>query len=300
MAPRARRLALGMALALGCIGDLASKELVVSPRILDIIADPPEIAPGGTVRIRAVVGGNTGPVRYRWVTCAGIDALSGNGGFGAGTSETGCTGDAGRVVPLGTSEEATLTIPAASIDVEQLLARFGDRAPRELVERYLRDVGVIVGVGVTIEADGRTVEGYKRVVVSLSPRPNTNPPTPRIRVNGRWVSVPAAGGADCVPEEGGPIRVPRVMNVHLVPDPDESWLERYTVLTAVGTFEERDEQAFYSWYTTNGNVARGLTRSPTRDNYWQPSDHPGTHSLWFFLRDGRGGSSGCRLSVTVE
>lgn len=300
MARRTRRLALCGALALGCIGDLAPKEIVVSPRILDIIADPPEIGPGGTVRVRAVIGGNVGPVRYRWVTCAGADALSGGGGFGTGTSETGCTGDAGRVVPLGTSEEATLTIPAASIDVEQLLARFGDRAPRALVERYLRDVGVIVGVGLSIEADGRTVDGYKRVVLSLNPRPNRNPPAPRVRVNGRWVSVPAAGGPDCAPEEGEGIRVPRGQRVTLAPDANESWVEPYTVLTAVGVFEERTEQAFYSWYSTNGSLSRGLTRSPTRDNEWYSSEHAGTQSLWFFLRDGHGGSSGCRLPVTVE
>ncbi len=297
---RARRTALLGALALGCIGDLAPKEIVVSPRILDIIADPPEVNPGGAVRIRAVLGGITGPVRYRWVTCAGFDALSGNGGFGAGTAESGCTGDAGRIIPLGTGEEATLVIPPASVDVEQLLARFGDRAPRELVERYLRDVGVIVGVGLTIEADGRTVEGYKRVVVSLNPRPNRNPPTPRVSVNGRWVSVPATGGTDCVPEEGAALRVPRARLVTLVPDANESWVEPFTVLTAVGVFEERTEQAFYSWYATNGSLARGLTRSPTRDNEWYPSDHAGAQSLWVFLRDGHGGSSGCRVPVTVE
>lgn len=297
---RARRLAVLGALALGCIGDLAPKEIVVSPRILDIIADPPEISPGGTVRLRAVVAGNRGPVSYRWVTCAGADALSGVGGFGTGTADTGCTGDAGQRFPLGTGETATLTIPPASVDLDRLLERFGDRAPRELVERYLREVGVIVGVGVHIEADGYVVDGYKRVVVSLNPRPNANPPTPRLRVNGRWVSVRAGGGPDCAPEEGGALRVPRGQNVTLAPDADESWTEPYTVLTAVGAFEGRTEQAFYSWYATNGALGRGLTRSPTRDNEWRPSEHAGAQSLWLFLRDGRGGSSGCRVPVTVE
>jgi hypothetical protein len=291
---------LGLAAALGCIGDLDPKEIVVSPRILDIVADPPEVAPGGAVRLRAVVGGNRGPVRYRWVACAGATGFSGFGGFGAGTSEQGCTGDAGFMLPLGTAAEATFTIPAGLVDVEAIVAQFGGSAPRPLVEQYLRDVGLIVGVGLTIEADGRTVVGYKRVVVSLNPRPNQNPPTPRVQVNGRWVSVPAGGGPDCAPEEGAEIRVPRAREITLVPDADESWLERYTVLTAVGVFEERTEQAFYSWYASNGNLGRGLTRSPTRDNAWQPSDAAGAHSLWFFVRDGHGGTSGCRLAVTVE
>lgn len=288
------------AAALGCIGDLDPKEIVVSPRILDIVADPPEVAAGGTVRLRAVIGGARGPVSYRWVACSGGDVFGGIGGFGTGTGEQGCTGDAGIRLPLGTGPEATLTIPADSVDVQALLQRLGDRAPRELLERYFRDVGVIVGVGLTIEADGRTVVGYKRVVVSMNPRPNRNPPTPRVRVNGRWVSVPAGGGTACVPEEGAGIRVPRAQDVTLSPDANESWLERYTVLTALGVFEERTEQAFYSWYSTNGALARGLTRSPTRDNAWQPSDAPGAQTLWFFLRDGHGGTSGCRLDVTVE
>ncbi len=292
--------ALVTALALGCIGDLDPKEIVVSPRILDIVADPPEVAPGGTVRLRAVVGGNRGPVTYRWVACAGADPFGGIGGFGTGTGDDGCTGDAGLRLPLGSGAEATLVIPRESVDVESILARLGERAPRALVERFIRDIGVIVGVGVTIEADGRTVTGYKRVVVSLNPRPNANPPTPRVQVNSRWVSVPASGGAACVPEDGGGIRVPRARNVTLTPDPNESWLERYTVLTAVGAFEERTEEAFYSWYATNGELGRGLTRSPTRDNVWLPSDAPGSQSLWFFLRDGHGGSSGCRLDLTVE
>ena len=289
-----------VALALGCIGDLDPKEIVVSPRILDIAADPPEVAAGGTVRLRAVIGGNRGPVSYRWVACAGGDALSGGGGFGAGTSEVGCTSDAGFLLPLGTGAEATLVIPADSVNLEAVLARFGDRAPRALVEQYLRDVGVIVGVGLTIEADGRTVVGYKRVVVSLNPRPNRNPPTPRVQVNGRWVSVPAGGGPACVPEEGAGIRVPRARNVTLSPDANESWLERFTVLTALGVFEERTEQAFYSWYATHGDLGRGLTRPPTRDNEWLPSNAPGAQALWFFVRDGHGGTSGCRLDVTVE
>jgi hypothetical protein len=288
------------ALALGCIGDLAPKEIVVSPRILDIVAEPPEVAPGATVRVRAIVGGNLGPVSYRWVACTARDPFRGGaGGFGTGTGEEGCTGDAGLTLPLGTGEEATLVIPAGLLDVEALLARIPG-AQRPLAERYLRDVGLIVGVGLTIEADGRTVIGYKRVVVSLNPRPNRNPPTPRVRVNGRWVSVPAGAGGDCVPEEGDGIRVPRAQNVGLAPDPAEAWLERYTVLTAVGTFEERTEQAFYSWYASDGELARGLTRSPTRDNVWQPSATPGARTLWFFVRDGHGGTSGCRLPVTVD
>lgn len=125
-----------------------------------------------------------------------------------------------------------------------------------------------------------------------------------MRFNDRWVSVPA-GATDrtrCVTEDGEPLRFVPGQNVTLTPDPDERWLERYTVLTADGRFERRDEQAFYSWYATGGSL-RGLTRSPLRDNEWgtpQTTAATREQSVWVLLRDGHGGASGCRVDLRVE
>ncbi|MEZ4408368.1 MAG: hypothetical protein R3A52_18105 [Polyangiales bacterium] len=286
----------------GCIEDLDPEAIVRGPRLLDMIAEPPEINPGGSTTLRAVLGRTTGSASYRWITCVPPDQTRGASAvsdFGGGGTNDECFGEGVVTRPLGDGPTATLSVPRNTIDVDALAARFGDVAPRALLERFATEVGIVVGVGVIIEVDGVTLRGYKRVVVSLNPRPNQNPPPPRLRVGGTQV-VAVAGEDRCEAEGGGPVRLRRGVEVPLVPDPDESWAERYTVLDATGQFEARDERIFYSWFFTAGNFGRGLTRSPIRDNVWVTPTIPGPHAMWVFVRDGHGGSSGCRVDVSFD
>ncbi len=287
-----------------CIEDLDPKDVVRSPRILDIVADRPEINPGGESTLRVVLGGTTGAPTYRWYACLSSDATrnpNSIANFGEGGTFEGCFGDASPNTPLGTDATATFRAPNNLLQsLESLASRFGSLLPPGVATALARDVGLTVGVAVEVTVDGVTLRGYKRLVVSLNPSPNTNPPPPRVRVNSTWVS-PLAGEDDrCAPEGGEALRVPRSQNVTLSPDGSEPWLERYRVLTASGQLIDRTETAFYSWYATAGRMGRGLTRSPIRDNYWAAPDTAGEQTLWVFLRDGHGGTSGCRLTLRVE
>lgn len=283
----------------GCIDALDQKELVRSPRILEIVAEPPEIGPGQSSRLRVYVGGATGVTRQTWFWCVNNDTSV--AGFGAADPDNSCFRDAGRTrVPLGSAPTAVFAVPAQLIDLDALTARFGSQLPPGFLETYVRDIGVAVGIGVTVDVDGRTLDGFKRVVVSLNPRPNRNPPPPRLRLNQAWTSLRGHTGDDCVPESGEGIRVMRGAAVNLSPDPDESWFEPYRVLMSNGVYTDRQERAFYSWYATGGSLSDGLTQSPLRDTAWRAPSTPGPQSLWLFVRDGRGGVSGCRVPVTVE
>jgi hypothetical protein len=205
-------------------------------------------------------------------------------------------------IPLGTGDTARFTIPARTLENLDLLAsRFGQRLRPETLRILARDVGVVLGVGVTMESGGQTMRAYKRVVVSLSPTPNHNPPDPRFRV-GTTRLVPSTAVRDrCEPEDGSALRVRAGQRVQLAPDAgEESWFEPFRALTATGDFLDRRESAFYSWYATGGSFAQELTRSPTRNNFWAAPQNPGTHTLWLLVRDGRGGSSGCAATVVVE
>ncbi len=289
----------------GCIEDLDPKVVVRGPRILDIVADRPEINPGGASTLRVMLAGTTGAARYRWFACVSTDATrnpSSLTNFGEGNAFAGCYGDAGANLPLGTGPTATFRAPENLLrDLESLASRFGSYLPPGVLSALARDVGVTVGVAVVVDVDGVTLQGYKRLVVSLNEHPNTNPPPPRVRVNDVWVTVPSGEDSVCAPEGGGVVRVPRGRNVALVPDPDEArWIESYRVLTASGQLVDRRETAFYSWYVTAGTVGRQLTQSPIRDNYWGAPDAPGEQSMWILLRDGHGGTSGCRLVLRVE
>lgn len=304
--PLPMRLAAALALSLtaGCIEDLDPKDLVVGPRILDVMVDRPELNPGQSATFRAVLAGVTGTPRFRWFSCVSSDATRGMGltNFGESNTFSGCYGDGLRVAPLGNGPTATLATPANALDsVAALAARFGNQLPPGLLEALARDIGLVIGVSVEVEVDGVTLKGYKRVVVSANPHPNTNPPPPRVRVNNTWVTLPSGEDSTCAAEDGSTIRLHPNQSVTLVPDPDEArWLEGYRVLTASGQLVDRQEKAFYSWYVTGGRVSQQLTRTPTRNNAWTTPARTGDESLWVFVRDGHGGTSGCRLPVRLE
>lgn len=304
MRPRLAALALTLAPLAGCIEELAPKNKVAGPRILDIVADRPELNPGQSTALRVVLAGTRGAPRYRWYACATSDfarpgmSLS---NFGEATFE-GCFGDATPRTPLGEAPTATFRAPPGSFDrLDEVAARFGAMLPPGAVRAIARDVGIVAGVGVEVEVDGVTLQGFKRVVISLNPTPNANPPPPRLQINRVWVSTRGREDGTCAPEDGSTLRLPRGVSVDLAPEPgEERWYERYKVLTASGQLEERSETAFYSWYVTNGGFARGLTQAPTRNNIWAAQSYPRAETMWVFVRDGHGGASGCRLEFVVE
>ncbi len=291
---------LGVVLA-GCIESLDPKEIITGPRIIEVIAEPPEVNPGAPSTLAVVLAGTRGEATYRWSVCpvSDLNAI----GSGASSSVSDCFVDGAALVPLSTDARATFVVPEAAIaQATEAARRFESMLPPGILDRYLRDVGLVVPVVVEVTVDGQVLRAVKRVVVSTNPATHRNPPSPRLRIATRWVSVPAgATDAVCVPEDGAPLRLGPGAVVTLTPDPDESWRERYTVLTSDGRFETREEQGYYSWYATGGSL-RGLTRSPLRDNEWTLPTRPparGTHSLWVLLRDGHGGASGCRVDLEV-
>lgn len=294
------------ALALSCIGDLDPRTLVSSPRILDIIAEPPEVGPGGTITLRPILGGTHGTPEFHWTGCISADPNGiplGTSGFGATTYETGCIGDASTgALPLGDGATATLVAPPGVLDqVELAAARFGGQLSPATLRRLLGEVGLVLGVGLEVRVDGRTLHGYKRVVLSRNAHPNRNPPPPRFTIQGVPVAPSPTQPDVCAPIDGAPLHFRRARTLSLVPDPnDRAWFERYTVIEATGDLATRTETAFYSWYATSGDLALGLTRTPIRDNQWNLPDGVGPASLWLLVRDGHGGSSGCRLDLQIE
>ncbi len=119
-----------------------------------------------------------------------------------------------------------------------------------------------------------------------------------MQINRVWVSTAGREDGTCAPEDGSTLRVPRGVMIDLAPEANEErWYERYKVLTSPGRLVERSENAFYSWYATNGRFARGVTQAPTRNNIWAAQSYPRAETMWILLRDGHGGTSGCRLAL---
>ncbi len=301
--PRAALLPLAALLG-GCIEELAPKNRVSGPRILDIVADRPEINFGQSSRLSVLLAGTRGAPRYRWYACITSDfARPGMSlaNFGEATFE-GCFGEGSPRKSIGAEPTVTYVArPYIPELVESVAMRFGAFLSPATFRGLVRDIGLVEGVGVEVDVDGVTLRGFKRIVVSLNPTPNTNPPPPRVQINRVWVSTAGREDGTCAPEDGTTLRLPRGTMVDLVPEPgEERWYERYKVLTPAGQLVERSENAFYSWYATNGAFARGLTQSPTRNNVWGAQSYPRAETMWILLRDGHGGTSWCRLSFVVE
>ena len=280
------------------------------------------------------------PVRYRWRACITTEALGGMGGgagfsgaqFGMMAPGAGCASPE-TSFDLGEGETAVLTAPPEE-SIDLLIARFremvGDAISDVFIERLLTDVGIQLSVQVDVTTDGAAGEellitGFKRVIVSRRTAQGTNPPLPRVEFGDFGVIsgyASASSGFDCATESGGPLVVPPSTLVALRPDPtpndpldsgtDEPWTmdtlcmdsdpvtECYGVLDPQGIFTQKPENAFYSWNATAGVFFEGTTIRPARDNEWTSPATPGDVTFWVVMRDGHGGTSACRATITVR
>jgi hypothetical protein len=216
------------------------RELVQTPRILAVVAEPPEIGPGQQSLLTPLLAdprGDGRPLRLRWRACVTGDSLGGGGGGGFGGGQygmpdppPGCS-DPRASVDLGDGDTAVLVAPDEAT-LAPLFAQFEALATGALPPGFARRVFEEVGIPVTVElvvstpdaAGGETVlvTGFKRVLVSGRGRRGTNPPRPRVIVGELGVLSargPGASGFDCASEDGAPLVVPAGAPITLRPDP---------------------------------------------------------------------------------
>lgn len=279
------------ALLCACNGpSFDSPSRVLGPRLLAVVAEPPETAPGVDVTLTPFVALLEGAT-YEWTIDLSPRALASAAGQDL----------------FETREPIVLdgTIRGADTQraIDELLALIGDAAPGtpEHVVRFVyEEVGLIVIAQVVVlDADGaRIAEGFKRV--NLTPRagPTSNPPPPRFRVGERWVSARGVDPTRCVPE-GEPLEVAPGELVVLAPEPDEPWLETYPALDLEGRRVEGVENAYYSWFSTGGDFQFNVTRAPEQEVEWTAPTTPGDYPMWLVVRDGHLGTSRCATSVRV-
>ncbi len=307
---------LSVVLALvGCTGSLDPSEIVKTPRVLAVVAEPPESAPGTDIAVDAMISVPAEaprPLALRWRAC--LDAAS-------------VLRDTGLPVEVpGRPEcqEATLA-EGVSFVVEgartralfDALASFapllGARAA--LLDLVLSTVGVAFEVELEVlDATGRVrVSAYKRVALTGRASPTTNPPPPRFRLDDALEIVPD-GRFTCRAADGRTPRLRAGAEVPLEPllpdgsgfgDGDsamarEPWLETFPVFDYTGGLTQGEEGAYYAWFATGGRLGEAITARPERGTRWTTPEEPGPASLWLVVRDGHLGTSACRLDVTLE
>ncbi|HKU38564.1 MAG TPA: hypothetical protein VJR89_10470 [Polyangiales bacterium] len=299
-----RTLGAVLLLAAGACIDLRafpSESIVDSPRVLAVVAEPPEVTPGHGVTLTPLIA-HAEHVSIQYLVCGTFDAPFGGGGAQFGEMEEEECSDGALLRGSGPS----WTVPVAATEAlwsnsELAETILGGTLPRETIETVRTSVGLPVLVELNIEADDRELRAVKRVLLSEKTQPNANPPRPRFRFGEIDVEPDPDSVWDC--RAGQALVVRRGKAVEITPateDGQEPWVERYPVFNSRGELEERDERAFYSWFASGGEFESHVTRAPLRNQVWTAPNQAGDERIWLVVRDGHGGTSACRFDVRVE
>lgn len=291
-----------LALSVGCTGSLPLPQIVITPRVLAVTADQPEANPGRDVSLHVVAHDPMNrSLTYAWRACLSLRDLLSSARIPSGLPEESC-------FPIpSTGPDAVVPGIATQMVVSQLemAADVGGFDPRFLLA-VLDTAGFSFQVEVDVidEATGTVlVSAYKRVGITRRPTPTTNPPVIDYLVGETFVSMPAEGwtgsGDDCV-VWGDPIVVAPEEEVVIAPQGDpQEWIETFPILAYDGTLTEGEENAYYSFYATAGQLSDETTRLPERDATFTAPEEPGPVRLWLVVRDGHLGTRACTFELDV-
>jgi hypothetical protein len=273
--------------------DLTPAWKVDKPRILAVVAEPPEARPGELVTFSALVGRPPGDedLDYRvWLACPldeSVGATCGTSLDGLDLEEL----DPEALAELGLIGFEPFLPPAYVVPTDALDAL----SPEDRLE------GTYVLVQTTVlppeaiedpevQLDPATLEAsYKRLVVSLAPTPNHNPGFVAFGVDG--IRVPA----------DGVVHVDRLQVYDLEVVLSAGSIETYTFVNSDGVEEERVEEPYVAWYATDGDMTEEVTLYPYLQATWVAPERSGTRGTWYAVaRDRRGGMAFWTQSWVVD
>lgn len=296
-------------LMMGCeINQLARPTLVDRARILGVASEPAEPAPGDRVSLSSLaVDPEQGIGAVSWFGCV----LEESSGFG-------CTLDTERLEELFAVDVESLTLEEQAAWFEEVQAAgflgvepdlppsftvpadlLDDLSETEAIEgkNYLFTLSAIPGEGsldsLDLDAQGETKaeSGLKRMPVSNNPNPNTNPVVESMVLDGQF----DVQDQDTLTLQAG-------QSYSFVMTLSESSVEDYTYVNSDGETEDRVEEPFVSFYATSGNFYQEISLYPYLEAEWTAPVDPDTpeHTLWFVVRDRRGGMTWMTLNLMIE
>jgi hypothetical protein len=306
--PALSRCALAAALLLiavsapACLEPLPTPSRVDDLRVLGVRATPPEVPPGATVSLDALVVDPQGrEISYAWYACLTADLGGGFFGGGGQTSSSGGNGtpldpdedgsscrlkfERGRdyAYYLGDGPTASFQVPEGILDDPEALAvAFRIPADVEIPELvrlgFLGIAGLNMTVQLTVTVDGRTVEAGKKVNVSVdSPLPdndrNTNPEGIVLRASESDPppadEEPRAGEAHAAGAcfEGAPPEIPAGSTWYLTPLNFPAEPPTYLVLLAGSTTGEPFEvqSVTETWFYSFFATAGDLSKTISKE-----------------------------------
>lgn len=282
-------------IAMGCQpptpADITPASLLNSLRILAIKAEPPDVAPGQTTTLSALVINpdfNDTEIHYLWVMCD-PDLTSPLGSkcasFDLARDPSTFFGNifspvAGVHINPFARETATYTAPADVFD----------SLPAEAPQRKTgvpADILLIVYVGgfdALSDPTAPKVLALKTIrIAEPGPDTNTNPHIDEFRLNGDPV----------IEQLAGDVSPGAQVELSAVPSADSQ--QTFIRVLPDGTQKSEEEQLVFSWFTTGGRFDAALdvaarTKGSAPIKFKVPSPFPdGAIEVYAVLRDARGG-----------
>lgn len=271
-----------------------------APRVIAVISDPPEVAPGETAHHRAIVAAPTGELApaAAWAFCTEPKPPTEDN-----VVNPTCLGETAAIAPIADGPEIDATMP------DQACQRFGPDTPPGGYRPRDPDVtgGYYQPIRITLPDDlgGAIAFGSHRIACDLGNAPadvsiefrmrytrNVDPPAPDVR---------RADGLDLAT----PIRANTEVDLTASwPAQSAETYVSYDQPTA--SLFDRREAMRVTWYTTGGGFAADATGITEDDpatattNRFTAPEVAGVITVWVVLRDSRGGAGVARLSLTVE
>lgn len=281
---------------LGCVPDLGERASAVdSPRVLAIIAEPPEAKPGDTVQFRVLVASPAGTItepQAYWALC-----LTPKPPAEENAVAEACWARDYRPVggPAGTID---ITIPEDACSLFGPALTSAEVRPRDAD----RTGGYYQPVRVAIPE--LAAFGFERIRCALPNaaadvtlaygeryRDNTNPLIAGVQalIGGEEVAL------DAVPAGA-------VLELRVSWDPAQK--ERFVVYDPQAqSLEDMDEELRASWFVTSGELSTDITDEDedgaASTVTWTAPDAEGFASIWVVLRDSRGGGDFLDLPITL-
>ncbi len=305
MSPRHTVALLALLSLPACTGSLPVPQIVLTPRILAIVAESPEAHPGDDVDVRAFMFDPMGrELRYEWRACVSLESLLGSSSIPSGLPEEPC-------FPIeSVGDRATVPGERTQQVVDQLQA-LGNIGGFDVA--YLLAVLNTAGFAFTVEVDVYAgdellVTAFKRVGITTRDTLTTNPDPITYDVGGTAVSMRRPGlgedgfdGSqfDCT-VWGAPIVVAPESETVIAPTGDPSeWIETFPIFDYSGGITEGTENAYYSFYATAGALTEETTRLPDRAVTFTAPVEPGPVRVFLAVRDGHLGARICSFELTV-
>lgn len=300
--PSARRGTMLLVLAIsGCHDALDQRLAIVDrPRVLAIRAEPPEVTPGASVTLTALLAGPGGPLSASpaWSLCTAPKPPTEDASVADG-----CLADANAITDLGTAATITATIPRDACRVfgpDVVASGFRPRAPdatggyyqpvRSNAPSFELAFGFVRITCNLANASGDLAEQYKTTYVA-----NTNPSLTGLAIDGVRI------------DPARPANVPADHDVTLTTgwpaDAAESFL--YFEPDAMELVTRREAMRV-SWFATGGDLAVDASAITADDpalvvsTTWHTPNEPGPTWVWLVLRDSRGGIATATFAITVE